>query len=1243
MLIIGSERMWRLYTAIMERPYDAHQPVPELKPLAPKYDPLHHRTYVAALENAITRQPTVRNIALSGTYGTGKSSILAELAYRLKDRVLEVSLLTLGEKPEKTATTEETNPAAATTTNRIQKEIVKQLLYQQKPSAAPESRFRRITRIQWRREVAYALLSGLAVLVVLAALGVDISALPNFGAALEPLPSWLRTLSVWAAIPVVMGIVVLIFRLFIHGRLGVEKVSAGPATITLPARSTSYFDEYLDEIIYFFETNRKRDILIIEDLDRFNDSRIFESLRSLNSLLNAAKQLNGRNIRFIYAVRDSVFEKLGRDIDETSDQARNELKRANRTKFFELVIPVVPFITHKNARDLMLDLLEKRGHEISKELIDLAARHVADMRLIHNIVNEYEIFEHRLLKVENPVPELNADRLFAMILLKNAHMGDFEAIRHGTSSLDKLFTAWRDLVSENLQTIRRTNDMLHRRNEKAQASSERAAELAAKLVEVVGSLAGAEGSPLVRDAVYVDGTPITQQEMATTSFWRKVAHSEVVLSVLTRGTYDRYNGSYTNVHMVLTAEAVRNLIGEDLNLEPYEHAQVLAARKKIDQGQTSLSFLRRHTWKQLVERPDFRYSMVVGGSAQNFREIVDELLPSALVVALIVGGYITPHFTLYVSSFYGQLIRPDAMIYIMKYVDHGIADSEYPLDSADVEAIIRDQGTSVLQERSMFNVSIFDHLLSTQTTDIGIVVRNLCSGNDDDLDFVNVYLMSGAQRDRFVIEVAPHLPEVFETVVSETTLDVKEKAKLLDGAIGAMSDNIEYCFSTALSEFVTKNYADFPSFIGKNEGADLAKRIVFLQNIEILLPDLTPLSDDFCIKLAQTGLYRVSAGNLERVTRDHRISLDHLKKLSSSVYAHAVSRIDEYKSAYEESSATKYTIEDPAMFGIVLSDSPGWQVADFDFVVENAHPDCRIEDLTEVPRGAWPAIVAGRRAPTKYGNIARYVDWRGALDEALATSLLDCTQIPQADDAEESERTNLALAILNASTNLPDIDHRISLVSSLKPGTLPTEAIEPEPGQKVGRLIEEGIILDDEAAFSSRLMLDWPTLDYAIRASSEYEGLVSPETLDSKFLPEIMSSRSIKRSIRSKVLGQISQDLFLNVPPSTYYKIADADRRGDLNLNEIGIKVLIKGSVEASNIIDLVAKKVDSWEVTSLQVILREMGDPYGRIADRGWSTTKLDDTPQHRAILRSLQSGGIVSSFPTGKDSKLKVSLKRP
>ena len=51
-----------------EKPNDSS----ELIVLSPRYDEKHHGLYVKKLEQAV-RNPKVRNIALTGGYGTGKS------------------------------------------------------------------------------------------------------------------------------------------------------------------------------------------------------------------------------------------------------------------------------------------------------------------------------------------------------------------------------------------------------------------------------------------------------------------------------------------------------------------------------------------------------------------------------------------------------------------------------------------------------------------------------------------------------------------------------------------------------------------------------------------------------------------------------------------------------------------------------------------------------------------------------------------------------------------------------------------------------------------------------------------------------------------------------------------------------------------------------------------------------------------------------------------------------------------
>lgn len=61
----------------------------------------------------------------------------------------------------------------------------------------------------------------------------------------------------------------------------------------------------MDEIVYFFEVT-DYNVVIIEDLDRFDNTDIFLKLREVNQLLNQSNSV-GRKVTFIYAVKDDMF------------------------------------------------------------------------------------------------------------------------------------------------------------------------------------------------------------------------------------------------------------------------------------------------------------------------------------------------------------------------------------------------------------------------------------------------------------------------------------------------------------------------------------------------------------------------------------------------------------------------------------------------------------------------------------------------------------------------------------------------------------------------------------------------------------------------------------------------------------------------------------------------------------------------------------------------------------------------
>src|SRR5690625_580303 len=239
-----------------------------LQSLTPKYEEKHHGTYLKRLEQAV-KDPNNLNIALTGRYGAGKSSVLEKFEAKNKTAVLRlaISTLTPGEEGE-------------STTNRIQKEIVKLLLYGASEKVGKNSRFSKIAVLSRRK----AFMQSATVVLPLVGLAYVFGMLPQLQWPTAQDATWLRV-ATWVTVVVLVITLGTVVRLLTHGRYQVKDMSAAGAGLTPSEKPQTFFDKYIDEIVHFFEQEPK-DIIIFEDLDRFEDPYIFEALRELNVLLN---------------------------------------------------------------------------------------------------------------------------------------------------------------------------------------------------------------------------------------------------------------------------------------------------------------------------------------------------------------------------------------------------------------------------------------------------------------------------------------------------------------------------------------------------------------------------------------------------------------------------------------------------------------------------------------------------------------------------------------------------------------------------------------------------------------------------------------------------------------------------------------------------------------------------------------------------------------------------------------------
>lgn len=280
-------------------------------------------------------------------------------------------------------------------------------MYREETANVPNSRFKRISYLPpktIRRYSVYGVLTLLAILIAFE---------PKF-ARIESFYSFFNLGRVGNLITDGLCVVWLLFILFLlfryffraYANSKLNKLNLKDAEISV-VEDNSIFNKHLDEILYFFQVT-KYDVVIIEDLDRFDTTDIFLKLRELNQLINESK-IVGRHISFIYAIKDDMF------------------KNEERTKFFDYITTVIPVINPSNSKDILLRKLKDNGFEndgISDEDLSEMAFFIQDMRILTNIVNEYSQYREQLCH-NNGNQKLDKTKLLAMIVYKNYFPKDF--------------------------------------------------------------------------------------------------------------------------------------------------------------------------------------------------------------------------------------------------------------------------------------------------------------------------------------------------------------------------------------------------------------------------------------------------------------------------------------------------------------------------------------------------------------------------------------------------------------------------------------------------------------------------------------------------------------------------------------------------------------------------------------------------------------------------------------------------
>lgn len=378
----------------------------------------------------------VKNVGISGAYSSGKSSVI-ETYKKLKPDItfLHISLAYF----QSTSKSKKEN--IELDEKMLEGKIINQLIHQIDPDNIPQTDFKVKRRLSF--EKLWLITSLTCILVILLMYILNFSAFVNYIETLSPM--WVRLFLEFITMPLsvlVAGIIcsAILFCLILEIiRMQFNKnifkgISVQGNTIELFAKSEeSYFDKHLNEVLYLFE-HSGADVIIFEDMDRYNTNQIFQRLREINTLINNQRKKSGKVLRFFYLIRDDIFVSK------------------ERTKFFDFIMPVVPVLDGSNSYDQFINHFKQGGifKLFDEYFLQGISLYIDDMRILKNIYNEFLVY-YNCISTTGQDP----NKLLAIVVYKNIFPRDFSDLQLNRGFVYTLFSKKKEFTNDEVECARK--------------------------------------------------------------------------------------------------------------------------------------------------------------------------------------------------------------------------------------------------------------------------------------------------------------------------------------------------------------------------------------------------------------------------------------------------------------------------------------------------------------------------------------------------------------------------------------------------------------------------------------------------------------------------------------------------------------------------------------------------------------------------------------------------------------------
>jgi len=1147
--------------------------------------------YLNTLDWALNNRNKVKNIAIAGPYGSGKSSVIQTFQnknkYNKDYRFLNISLATFKED-KKEQKEEQKNDIL----RLIELSILQQLFFHEKDSKIPDSRFKKIKNN--KRKYLWAMTLGLFVFIISFLNIIFPDFLLKF-AFFKLAPDTFKIFHIISVIIVLLGSLFAIFKsIRLLKGLTIKKIGISKTTIEIDdSISKSILNNHIDEILYFFEVTNYN-VVVFEDLDRFEQTDVFTKLREINLLINNSKKIE-KDIVFIYAIRDDMF--LDKD----------------RTKFFDFMIPIIPVINSSNSNEKLLNIIKTNNYKISDDLIENISLFIDDMRLLYNIMNEYHIYSRRLNKT------LNQDNLLSMVVYKNIYPNDFTELSQNKGELYKIIINKRKYIKTKINEI---DDKISRIKKKIEVKEgvklRNIKEL--RLIYISKLIEKITQSNLPFKGFFINGRIIHNSIATEDSIFDSIRKLKSVRYIYQQNNQQtNFNYDFKNIELEVdenfTYQEREQLILNDKQLEQL--------KEDIEKNEIEKASVKKHKLKNLVSGK----KIIIESNKESQKELIGVLLRN---------GYIDENYLDYISIFYeGSLSKNDHQ-FLINVKTQLASDFDYPLQKKG--NLIKRINEYDFEKEYIFNYDLLDFLLSSkeypQKRDK--LFNQLKGESNNSVKFIDGFVDYTSNVESFIKQLCENWVNIWSYIESKSNFTKKNIDKYFKLII-------EYAEVDSIVE-IMRNFktsiSNNKNFLLLISNTDKLKEII--KKLDIKFSVLNESAPQELIEFVYSrNHYSISLQSIEFILNYKEISnsvdfnsknysVIQLSKLENLI-KYIEGNINEYlSSVYFKINGNKNEQENYFIQLLnneeILFENKEKIIAQNTTIISDIN---KIKDLEIIN-----SLLNESKVLVNWENLIKvYVENENIIIEEVVSFInntknsvnLSKKKINSKFPDEDTAKAFIRTLLLNEGIDNISYSHILLSV----PYIYPSLSFENLTIDKVKLLINNGILMTNSTNFDS-LKTNFKALHILLieKDTNKLIEEIDSYKFDNEDIFNLIKSDKISILIKGKIIDNFEETLFTNDE-----KLLTQIGKLLLSHNNLDIdNSLVKSVLKDSNLnvlskINLFNKKNSIYDKGDIDDFLNSIEEPYSIIPQNG-KRPLLDNNKINKEFAENLQLKNYISQF---------------